>query len=278
MISRGITCPKNIIITLSTSCQPTQCSVNSCLKRNSRQKQIETETVATTQQPSIYPSTRVENQWKGRQSQVLTERWKIWLIVGIVDVKVTYLLFPKATGVQGVQFMFSQKWLDPFHSTQLVKSMWLLINTGSIFNLAYNDTLLVGIKEFTAIKSFSNGGSIDYKTSGVLQILPDLNMCFNINSITNMLSISSMTIKYRVTINSIIEDAIMVHTSSTDNPIKFTRCCNGLYDFDTVEEHKTKEPVLGYPLFSTMDENKDYFTRCEIEGAGNNIILQRHIG
>ena len=89
---------------------------------------------------------------------------------------------------------------------------------------------------------------------------------------------SSVTTKYRVTMVGIIEDAIMVHTSKTDNSIKFTRCCDGLYYFDTVEEHKTKEPVLGYPLFSTIDANKDYFTRREIEGADNNIILQRHIG
>ena len=139
MISRGhsiIICPKNIAVTLSTSCQPTQCSVSLCLKMNSRQTQIETETVAATQQTSMYPSTSVGNQRKYRQFQVLTERWKIWLIVGIVGVKVTYLLFPKPTGVQGVQFMFSQKWLAPFYSTQFVKSMWLLVNTGSTFNLA----------------------------------------------------------------------------------------------------------------------------------------------
>ena len=195
-----------------------------------------------------------------------------------MDVKATYLLFPEATGIQGMQFIFFQKWLYPFHSTQFVKSMWLLVGTGSTFNLAYNDTLLIGIKEFTAIKLFSNRGSIGYKTSGALQILPELNICFNINSITNMLSMSSMTTKYRVTMDSSIEDVIMVHTSKIDNPIKFTRFCDGLYYFDTVEEYKTKEPVLGYPLFSIIDANKDYFTRREIEGADNNRILQRHIG
>ena len=145
MISRGITCPKNITVTLSTSCQPTQCSVSLYLKRNSRQTQIETETVAATQQPSMYPSTSVESQWKGHQFQVLIERWKIWF-VEIVDVKTIYLLFLKATGVQGVQFVFSQKWLNPFHSTYFINSVWLLLNTGSTFNLAYNDTLLVRIK------------------------------------------------------------------------------------------------------------------------------------
>ena len=92
--------------------------------------------------------------------------------------------------------MFSQKRLDPSHIAQFVKSTWLLIDTGSTFNLVCSFTLLTGIKACAAMKSLSNGGSMDYNTSGVLQMLPDPDVSFHVNSLANILSMSSVTTKY----------------------------------------------------------------------------------
>lgn len=63
------------------------------------------------------------------------------------------------------------------------------------------------------MKSLSNGGSTNYKNSSALLMLPDLNVLFNINSIAIFLSMSLVTTKYRVKMDSSIEDAIMVHIS-----------------------------------------------------------------
>ena len=69
----------------------------------------------------------------------------------------------------------------------------------------------------------------------------------------------------------------MVHTSKTNNSIKILRCGNGLYYYSTVVEHKTKKSVLGYSRLSTVDVNKDYFTRRKIEGADDARIFQGRI-
>ena len=88
-------------------------------------------------------------------------------------------------------------------------------------------------------------------------MLLDLNIFFNVNSLAKILSMLSVNTKYRVTTYSSIEDAILVHISKTEEPIKFSRCGDGIYYFNIVEEHKTKEHILGYFLLSTIDANKD---------------------
>ena len=60
----------------------------------------------------------------------------------------------------------------------------------------------------------------------------DLEVKYNPQSIDNIFSMSIVTSKYRLTMDSLVEDAILVHLQN-DQEIKFTCCGHGLYYFDT---------------------------------------------
>ena len=65
---------------------------------------------------------------------------------------------------------------------------------------------------------------------------------------------SAVTSKYHVTMDSIVEDAIVIHFGSNQN-IKFTRCGNGQYYFDTVNILHMETPQ--YDI--TDDEQTDKY-------------------
>ena len=67
---------------------------------------------------------------------------------------------------------------------------------------------------------------------------------------------------------------MLVHVSE-DNIIRFTKCGNGLYYFDTSTIRNTNNNVTEYSFLSTVKDNKAYFHKREIEGADNARILQQ---
>ena len=103
---------------------------------------------------------------------------------------------------------------------------------------------------------------------------------------------SAFTSNYRVTVDSKVEDAIVVHLGSNKS-IKFTWCGNGLYYFDTADighmktpqdnindddkTDKSKIPVTVYSFLSKAVTNKYCFSQREIEGADNVRLLQGRI-
>ena len=129
--------------------------------------------------------------------------------------------------------------------------------------------LLIGIKACATMKVI-----FQWKQYGIQHLqFPYVDIFINVNSLANILSMSSVTTKYRVTINSSIGNSVLARTTKSRDPIKYARCGNRIYHFDTGAESKTKESVVGYSLLSTVDVNNDYFTRREIEGADDARIL-----
>ena len=64
-------------------------------------------------------------------------------------------------------------------------------------------------------QSLSNGVTLEYTHCGSLDIIPVLEVYYNPHSIDNLLSMSVVTSKYHVTMDSGAEDAIVVHLKKT---------------------------------------------------------------
>ena len=121
------------------------------------------------------------------------------------------------------------------------------------------------------IKSFSNRGTLDCTQCGSLINLSDLEVHYNLQYITNLISMSEVTSKYCVTTDSGIEYAIVLHFGRNQN-IKFNRCGDVLYYFyndnighmkkyqdkitDNDKTDKSKISFTGYSFVSTVIGNK----------------------
>ena len=119
----------------------------------------------------------------------------------------------------------------------------------------------------------SNGGSLMYNKSGNLSSLPDIEVYYNPDSIANLLSMAYITENYRVTMDSAVENSIVVHVGN-GNDLKFLMCARGIYYFDT----KVKSSVTGYFCLSSVVSNKLYYNRLVFKGADDARLLQGRIG
>ena len=120
------------------------------------------------------------------------------------------------------------------------------------------------------MKPFSNGGVLDYTQCGTLIILPNREVYYNPQSISNLMYMSAVTSKYHVTMGIRVEDAIVVNLGRNQN-IKFSRCKNDLYYFDNADighvqtsqdditdyEDNYKTSVTGYYFVFTVVTNKE---------------------
>ena len=122
-------------------------------------------------------------------------------------------------------------------------------------------------------RSLYNGGSLMYNNYGHLSLLPDLEVYYNPDSIANLLSMAYVTEHYRATMDSAVENSIIVHVGD-GNDLKFLTCVRGLYYFDT----KVKYSVTGYSFLMYVASNKLYYTRREFQGADDAHLLQGRIG
>ena len=165
-----------------------------------------------------------------------------------------------------MQYMFNQGADDIEEFTQ---ATWILIDTGSTFNLVCNADLPHDVVPCAPMRSLSNGGSLMNNKSGHLSLLPDLEGYYNPDSIANLLLMAYITEHYRVTMDNAVENSIVVHFGD-GNDLKFLKCGRGLYYFDT----KVKSPDTGYSFLLSVASNKLYYTRREVQGADDARLIQ----
>ena len=112
------------------------------------------------------------------------------------------LVCPKSNdkGFQGIKFMSTQGMYNPL-SGQFTHPSWLVIDTGYNFNSICSHHLLRSVKPCSKIQLLSNGGTLEYTQFGSLDIIPDIEVYYNQQSITNLISVSVVTSKYRVTMD-----------------------------------------------------------------------------
>ena len=101
-------------------------------------------------------------------------------------------------GFQGILFMFMQGMHPPF-SVHFTYPSWLLIDAGSTFNSICNHQLLRNLSPCLTIQQLSKRGTLKYTQCGSLDLLTGLEVYYNPQSISNLLSVSVAASKYRRT-------------------------------------------------------------------------------
>jgi hypothetical protein len=102
----------------------------------------------------------------------------------------------------------------------------------------------------------TNGGSIVSKQSG--QVDQFGTVWYNPNSVANIFSFAKMKNKYRITYDSEVEDAFVVHTPSKE--VQFKPLSNGLYSLNPKRqtEHPTTTQTTQFQMMNSLEENKSF--------------------
>ena len=116
---------------------------------------------------------------------------------------------------------------------------------------------------------------------GQISLLPKIEGYFDNGAIANILSLKDVVGMYRVTMDTEVENSILIHTP--DTVWKFIGIGNGLYyiDITDLDMHKSNHAITPYKqisLLNIVNSNKDYFTRREIEAADVARLFQARIG
>jgi hypothetical protein len=105
-------------------------------------------------------------------------------------------------------------------------------------------------------------------------------VCFNMNSLANILSMADVRKVYRITMDTSIEAAMTVHRQDGSH-MKFSEYKSGLYYFDTAAvttQPNLTSPSQDYLFRNTVATNKGAYTRRDIEGADKARVLYKKIG
>jgi hypothetical protein len=83
--------------------------------------------------------------------------------------------------------------------------------------------------------------------------------------VANIFSFAKMLKRYRITYDSEIEDAFLVHTQ--ERKVKFKPLANGLYSLNPKKETQHQTHEGNFQMVNTLEENKNVFTPRQFERA-----------
>jgi len=137
------------------------------------------------------------------------------------------------------------------------------------------------VKNITAYKNnevtrvYTNGGHADYNRKAKLQILP-FEVLFNESSMANILSLKDIASKFKITMGTSIDRAMMVHVNE-HTLLRFQECSDRLYylDTSTIALKDNIVPVITYCNLQKVKLNKKYFTLREVQGADRARSIQQ---
>ena len=115
----------------------------------------------------------------------------------------------------------------------------ILLDTASSVSLFGNKEYVEGIKKSKQkLELHTNGGPIiSSETASVDKIGK---VWYNTNSVANIISFADLQKRYRITYDSTVEDAFVVHTP--DKPLKFRQLANGLYSYNPKKQNQNRNP------------------------------------
>ena len=71
--------------------------------------------------------------------------------------------------------------------------------------------------------------------------------------------------RYRITYDSAVEDAFLVHTP--ERKVRFKPLANGLYSLNPKKKTQHRTPEGKFQMVNTLEENKNFFTPRQFERA-----------
>jgi Reverse transcriptase (RNA-dependent DNA polymerase) len=156
---------------------------------------------------------------------------------------------------------------------------WILLDSQSTVCVFNNSNLLQNIRKSPhPLRVATNGGTQISTLIGDLKNFGTV--WYNPNSLANILSLAEVRRRCRCTMDTATNPAIHVHKAN-GTIMTFHEHENGLYIHDIVSQYKNKtnsDNIINYSFISTVAENKQLFSRREIEGADLARVLHRRIG
>jgi len=150
---------------------------------------------------------------------------------------------------------------------------WILLDTQSTVSVFNNPTFLTNIRPSEhVLRAFTNGGHQDSQMIGDFANLGPV--WFNEDSIANILSMSAVRKVCRITMDTSIEPAMLVHRRD-GTIMRFKEMESGLYVYDS---NGSSARVIDYTFVSTVAKNKSMFTRRQVLDADRARELYRTIG
>jgi len=149
----------------------------------------------------------------------------------------------------------------------------IIVDSGSTFNCFRVGNLVSNIHSSDPFNTFSNGGGMTYTDKGTINVFKELDCYYNPECLVNIISLDLLQRKYHTTFDSEKKNAFKVEVSDTLT-FTFEGFGSGLYFFNL------NTPITAYPfsLLNTVKENKQFFSRREVEGAEAACEQQGQIG
>ena len=175
------------------------------------------------------------------------------------------------------EYNFSQALLDT------INKWWILIDTCYTCNVTNNPSLLTSLQHCPPqeqLQVVPNGGGMLFEQKGQMKLFP-LEVHYNQKSIATILSFHTLSklAGLRIVYDNLVNDVIHVILPNGFS-LDFNPCDKGLYyldssklDLNNVFQHQN----FHLNLLSTVSQNKQYWTKREIQGAEEARKLQEHL-
>ena len=136
--------------------------------------------------------------------------------------------------------------------------------------------MLINIrKKGITLRAFTNGG---YQDSNFIGDLPGFfQVWYNPQYMVNILPLSDVRKRFRITIDTALEAAILIHLDD-GSIIKFEEVGSGLYLFKSKKLKQSNKKISDYSYLIVVAGNKENFNNREISRADKARILYTTLG
>ena len=140
----------------------------------------------------------------------------------------------------------------------------LLLDSGSTFSVCNNPKVLINLRKCEKpISGVSNGGILTTDLEGDLPGF--FTVYHNPESLMNILALSDMVKHFRVTMDTSVEVAMLVHINDTQ-VMRFTEIAAGLYIWKPeTNTNLVNKQISSYSFLGLVSTNKSNYTRRELQ-------------